>query len=61
VEGDSAMFNQYGIIDINPEHCPNVKTDLAGQFIDWILSSDGQTAIADYKRDGQQLFFPNAN
>lgn len=60
VEGDSAMFNQYGIIDINPEHCPNVKSDLAGQFIDWILSSDGQTAIAGYKRDGQQLFFPNA-
>lgn len=60
VEGDSAMFNQYGIIDINPDHCPNVKTELAGQFIDWILSDEGQNAIAAYKRDGQQLFFPNA-
>lgn len=60
VEGDPAMFNQYGIIGINPDRCPNVKADLAGTFIDWILSSDGQDAIADYQRDGQQLFFPNA-
>lgn len=60
VEGDPAMFNQYGIVDISPDRCPNVKTDLADQFIDWILSSNGQDAIAAYQRDGQQLFFPNA-
>lgn len=60
VEGDPAMFNQYGIIDINPDRCPNVKTDMAGTFISWILSSDGQNAIAAYQRNGQQLFFPNA-
>lgn len=60
VEGDNAMFNQYGIVDINPDRCPNVKAEMAGEFIDWILSSDGQNAIAAYQRDGQQLFFPNA-
>lgn len=60
VEGDPALFNQYGIIAVNPEKCPNVKADLAQMFIDWILSEDGQTGISAYKRDGQQLFFPNA-
>lgn len=60
VEGDPAMFNQYGIIAVNPEICPNVKADLGQKFIDWIISSDGQSAIAAYKRDGKQLFFPNA-
>ncbi|WP_322096032.1 substrate-binding domain-containing protein [Pelagibius litoralis] len=60
VEGDERMFNQYGVILVNPEICDNVKADLGQQFIDWILSDDGQSAIADYTRDGQQLFFPNA-
>lgn len=60
VESDPAMFNQYGIIAVNPEKCPNVKAGLGQKFVDWIISADGQSAIAAYKRDGQQLFFPNA-
>ena len=60
VEGDQRLFNQYGIILVNPEKCPNVKADLAQRFIDWVLSDDGQQAIADYKQNGEQLFFPNA-
>lgn len=60
VEGDTAMFNQYGIIDVSPDKCPNVKADLGQKFIDWILSEAGQSAIGSYERDGQQLFFPNA-
>jgi len=60
VEGDERMFNQYGIILVNPEKCPNVKADLGQQFIDWVLSDEGQKAIADYKQNGEQLFFPNA-
>ena len=60
VEGDAAMFNQYGVILVNPAKCPNVKADAGQSFIDWILSGDGQAVIAAYQRDGQQLFFPNA-
>jgi tungstate transport system substrate-binding protein len=60
VEGDPAMFNQYGIILVNPEKHPNVKEDPGQKFIDWVLSEEGQAAIADYEVDGQQLFFPNA-
>jgi tungstate transport system substrate-binding protein len=60
VEGDEEMFNQYGIILIDQERCPNVKVDLARQFIDWMLSDEGQDAIAAYQIDGQSLFFPNA-
>jgi tungstate transport system substrate-binding protein len=60
VEGDERMFNQYGIMLVNPAKCPAVKADLGQQFIDWVLSDDGQSAIADYKQNGQQLFFPNA-
>lgn len=60
VEGDPAMFNQYGIIAVNPERCPNVKIELSETFIKWILSDEGQSAISTYKRDNQQLFFPNA-
>ena len=60
VEGDPELFNQYGIILVNPEKHPNVKADLGQQFIDWVLSEEGQAAIAAYKVDGQQLFFPNA-
>ena len=58
-EGDEAMFNQYGIVNVNPSHCPNVKAELANHFTQWILS-DGQAEIAKYTRNGEQLFFPNA-
>ncbi len=60
VEGDPIMFNQYGVILVNPEVHPHVKANLGQQFIDWLLSDEGQNAIANYKVDGQQLFFPNA-
>lgn len=60
VEGDPRLFNQYGIIAVNPERCRNVKAEEARLFIDWMLGEDGQAAIGAYKRDGQQLFFPNA-
>jgi tungstate transport system substrate-binding protein len=60
VEGDKRLFNQYGVILVNPEKHPHVKKELGQQFIDWLVSADGQKAIADYKINGQQLFFPNA-
>ncbi len=60
VQGDPIMFNQYGIILVNPEKHPNVKADLGQQFVDWVLSTEGQNAIRSYEIDGQQLFFPNA-
>ncbi|MEQ8902846.1 MAG: substrate-binding domain-containing protein [Roseovarius sp.] len=60
VEGDERMFNQYGIILVNPEKHASVKAEAGQAFIDWVLSDEGQTAIAGYKVDGQQLFFPNA-
>jgi tungstate transport system substrate-binding protein len=61
VEGDKRLFNQYGIMLVNPAKHPHVKKDLGQRFIDWIVSAEGQGAIAGYKRDGQTLFFPNAN
>jgi len=61
VEGDKRLFNQYGVILVNPEKHKHVKKDLGQAFIDWIISADGQKAIADYKIGGEQLFFPNAN
>ena len=61
VEGDPKLFNQYGIILVNPEKHPNVKADLGQRFVDWVISPEGQAAIADFKVDGQQLFFPNAD
>jgi tungstate transport system substrate-binding protein len=61
VEGDKRLFNQYGVIVVNQALHPNVKKDLAQAFADWIVSTAGQAAIASYKIDGQQLFFPNAN
>jgi len=61
VEGDEAMFNPYGIILVSPEHCENVKAEAGQTFIDWMLSDAGQQAIEDYKIDGQQLFFPDAD
>jgi tungstate transport system substrate-binding protein len=60
VEGDEAMFNQYGVILVNAEHCPDIKAEQGQQFVDWILSEEGQQAIAEYQLNGQQLFFPNA-
>jgi tungstate transport system substrate-binding protein len=61
VEGDKRLFNQYGVIMVNPAKHPHVKKDMAQQFIDWLVSKEGQNAIADYKINGQQLFFPNAS
>jgi tungstate transport system substrate-binding protein len=61
VEGDQRLFNQYGIILVNPAKHPNVKQQLGQTFIDWIISAEGQNAIRAYKIDGQQLFFPNAD
>src|SRR6202521_5254247 len=60
VEGDKRLFNQYGVMLVNPEKYPSVKKELGQTFIDWLVSAEGQTAIAGYKIDGQQLFFPNA-
>jgi tungstate transport system substrate-binding protein len=60
VEGDAKLFNQYGVMLVNPEKHPNVKAELGQRFVDWIVSPEGQRAIAAYKIDGQQLFFPNA-
>lgn len=60
VEGDKALFNQYGVIVVNASKCPSVKTAAGQAFVDWLLSSDGQAAIASHEIAGQQLFFPNA-
>ena len=60
VEGDRRLFNQYGVMLVNPAKHPNVKADLGQQFVDWLISREGQDAIASYKINGQQLFFPNA-
>jgi len=61
VEGDKRLFNQYGVFLVNPDKHKHVKKDLGQAFIDWIVSSDGQKAIAGYKIGGEQLFFPNTN
>src|ERR1700731_2254488 len=60
VEGDKRLFNQYGVMLVNPEKHPSVKKELGQTFIDWLVSPEGQAAIAGYKIDGQQLFFPDA-
>ncbi|MFZ0066357.1 MAG: extracellular solute-binding protein [Pseudolabrys sp.] len=60
VEGDKRLFNQYGVILVNPAKHPNVKKELGQQFIDWLVSPEGQETIAKYKIDGEQLFYPNA-
>ena len=60
VEGDKRLFNQYGIMLVNPEKFPSVKKELGRSFVDWLVSPEGQAAIAGYKIDGQQLFFPDA-
>jgi tungstate transport system substrate-binding protein len=61
VEGDKRMFNQYGVMLVNPEKHPNVKKELGQQFIDYLISSEGQKDIANYKINGEQLFYPNGN
>jgi len=61
VEGDKRLFNQYGIILVSPAKHPSVKADMGQAFIDWVISREGQDAIADYRIDGQQLFFANAH
>ncbi|HZO04159.1 MAG TPA: substrate-binding domain-containing protein [Burkholderiales bacterium] len=60
VEGDRRLFNQYGILLVNPAKHLGVKKEMGQAFIDWIVSSEGQEAIAAYKIGGEQLFFPNA-
>ncbi len=60
VEGDKQLFNQYGVMVVNPAKHPQVKAALAQQFADWVVSPAGQAVIASYKINGQQLFFPNA-
>jgi tungstate transport system substrate-binding protein len=61
VEGDKKLFNQYGVMVVDPGKHPGVKSGLAQQFADWIVSAAGQQAIADYKIGSDQLFFPNAD
>ncbi len=60
VEGDKRLFNQYGVMLVNPEKHPNVKVSEGQAFVDWLISSDGQKTIADYKVGAEQLFFPDA-
>ena len=60
VEGDTKLFNQYGVIVVNPARHPHAKTALAQAFADWVVSADGQATIASHKIEGEQLFFPNA-
>jgi tungstate transport system substrate-binding protein len=60
VEGDKRLFNQYGVMVVNPAKHPHVKKDMAQAFADWVVSPAGQAAIASYKIGGEQLFFPNA-
>jgi len=60
VEGDKRLFNQYGVMLVNPARHPSVKRDLGQAFVDWVISPEGQKAIAEYKINGEQLFFPNA-
>ncbi len=60
VEGDQRLFNQYGVMLVNPAKHPHVKVAEAQKFIDWVTSKEGQDVIAEYKIGGEQLFFPNA-
>jgi tungstate transport system substrate-binding protein len=60
VEGDKRLFNQYGVMLVNPLKHPSVKQEFGQQFVDWLVSPEGQRAIADYKINGEQLFYPNA-
>ncbi len=60
VEGDSTLFNQYGVILVSSKRHPHVEAQAGQKFIDWLISTEGQQLIGSYKRNGQQLFFPNA-
>lgn len=60
-EGDEVLFNPYGVILVNPEMHPHVKAEAGQAFIDWLVSPEGQEAIASFEINGEQLFFPNAN
>jgi tungstate transport system substrate-binding protein len=60
IEGDTRLFNQYGVILVNPAKHPHIRKEDGQRFIDWLVSAPGQKAIADYKIGGEQLFFPNA-
>ncbi|WP_292479820.1 substrate-binding domain-containing protein [Mesorhizobium sp.] len=60
VEGDKRLFNQYGVMLVNPARHPSVKAEPGQRFLDWLISPEGQQAIGEYNIDGQQLFFPNA-
>lgn len=60
LEGDPQLFNQYGVILVNPEKHPTVKAEMGQTFIDWLIGDEGQAAIAAFQVDGQQLFYPNA-
>jgi tungstate transport system substrate-binding protein len=61
VEGDRRLFNQYGVMLVNQERHPHVKRDLGRRFIEWLISPEGQKTIANYKINGEPLFFPSAN
>jgi tungstate transport system substrate-binding protein len=61
VQGDKRLFNQYGVMLVNPAKYPHVKKDDGQSFIDWLISPEGQQTIANYRIDGQQLFFPDAD
>jgi tungstate transport system substrate-binding protein len=61
VEGDTRLFNQYGVMTVNPTKHPHVKNAEAQRFVDWVISPAGQISIASYKIGGEQLFFPNAS
>jgi tungstate transport system substrate-binding protein len=61
VEGDKRLFNQYGVMLVNPTRHPQVKAVEGQKFVDWVTSSAGQSVIASYKIGGEQLFFPNAS
>ena len=61
VEGDKRLFNQYGVMIVSPRKHPHVKAAEAQKFVDWVISPEGQSTIASYRIDGQQLFFPDAN
>ena len=60
VQGDKRLFNQYGVMLVNPAKHPTVKKDLGQKFIDWLVSPRGQQVIASYNIGGEPLFFPNA-
>ena len=59
VEGDAALFNQYGVILVNSEKCPSVNAQGGQRFIDWLFSDNGKRAISEYRINGNQVFFPN--